>query len=43
LEEIENVLATFISPTNETFTLEELNEKYNYPIVDLDEIDMENW
>lgn len=43
LTEIENILATFISPTNKSFSLKELSKKYHYPIVDLDEIDMENW
>jgi len=42
LSEIENILANIINPENKSFTIKELNNKYGYPMVDLNLIDMNN-
>lgn len=40
--DIENILSSMACPKNQTFTIDELNLKYNYPIVDLRSIDIDN-
>ena len=42
LEDIVDILSTIIDPDCKSFTIEDLNTKYNYPIIDLLSIDIEN-
>ncbi|WP_457746909.1 hypothetical protein [Sulfurimonas sp.] len=43
LIEYDTFLAWLISPEKKTFTIKELEKSFNYPNVDLDQIDMDNW
>lgn len=43
ISEIDSILSNLISPNNDKFTISELVRHYNYPNVNLDDIDMDNW
>lgn len=42
ISEIDSILSNLISPNNDKFTISELVKHYNYPNVNLDDIDMDN-
>lgn len=43
ISEIDSILSNLISPNNDKFTISELVKNYNYPNVDLNDIDIDNW